>query len=193
MNRRKVSIRPSIGSSIRERLTSALSPWTDHPVFDFLIVLLAVGAHLFIVKYWHSGDFLAWTTQDSRKDLYVGGSALMGLIAGFAGTAIAQYGSSSGPIVIALRSAHGKKIRKNWLNIAGWLLVGALVCLAALVADRPDSPNGSQWLFEFAMAIAITKFARLLFLFSLILSSADAEVEEAPAKKTARLTIPDAQ
>jgi hypothetical protein len=115
----------------------------------------------------------------------------MGLIAGFAGTAIAQYGSSSGPIVTALRSAHGRSIRKNWLNIAGWLLVGALMCLASLAIDRPKSPNGSQWLFEFAMAIAITKFGRLLFLFSLILSSADAEVEQGKPKKTAKLRLPD--
>lgn len=107
----------------------------------------------------------------------------MSLIAGFTGTAIAQYGSSSGPVVSALRSAHGAAIRRNWLNISGWLLIGTVLCLIAMSIDTERTPKGSEWVFELALSLAVFKFLRLLFLFKLILSSLDQEVDQ-PKRRT---------
>lgn len=161
------------------RFRKIMDVWAGRPSTDMIIAAVAVGIHATIVSRLHSGNVLAWANQAQRLGLYAAGAGMMALIAGFAGTAIAQYGSASGPVVSALRSVHGAAIRRNWLNITKWLLLSAVLCLVAMAIDGDKTTRGSEWVFEAALAISIAKILRLLFLFGLILSAVDAEPGDA--------------
>lgn len=160
--------------------------WSDHPSIDLVLAGVVVGCHAFIVYQRHVGDVLRWGDQEQRLAVYAAGAGIMALIAGFTGTAIAQYGSSSGPVVTALRSTHGSAIRRNWLNISRWLLFGSVLCIVAMSIDTNSSTRSSQWVFEFALAMAIVKFVRINFLFGLIMSAVDDVPDE--SDKSRRLT-----
>jgi len=50
------------------------------------------------------------------------------------------------------------------MSITSWLLICAILCIIAMTIDGDKSiTRGSQWIFESALAIAILKFARLIF------------------------------
>lgn len=158
--------------------------WSGHPGVDVALTLTVVGIHLLVVHTLDHGALLGTADQSQRLAVYAAGAGMMSLVAGFAGTAIAQYGSSSGPVVSALRSTHGGRIRRNWMSITAWLLIGTLLCVSAMTVDSKGHPSASPWLFEAAMVIAMLKFARLIFLFSLIMSAVDSEAQPARPKKT---------
>jgi uncharacterized membrane protein len=170
-------------SHLQRTSVRLMNIWSDWPSSDLLIAAFFVASHLFLVYVVEAGNILHWADQSQRLAVYAAGAGMMSLIAGFTGTAIAQYGSSSGPVVAAIRSAHGTAIRRNWLNISGWLLVGTVLCLVAMSIDTKVSPRGSEWLFEIALTLAILKFVRLIFLFGMILSSLDQELEHVPRTK----------
>lgn len=165
-----VKLTPSIKARIK---AAVMDRWTDHPSADLLATLIIAGSHFAVVKVYRHGDILSWPSTDGRIATYAAGAGVMSLIAGFTGTAIAQYGSSSGRIIDALRKSFGAKIRHNWIDITKWLLASAILCIIAMSLDRESGTYGSQWVFEFALVIAIFKFGRLLFLFGLILDATD--------------------
>jgi uncharacterized membrane protein YsdA (DUF1294 family) len=169
---------------------AAMDRWTDKPLADLLMTLAIVGGHLGVVLLWGHGDVLAWPSTEGRIATYAAGAGVMSLIAGFTGTAIAQYGSSSGPIIDVLRKTFGPKIRRNWINITKWLLGSAVLCIVAMSLDRKNGTFGSQWIFEFALAVAIFKFARLLFLFGLILDITDKQSADSKTKRIPQLRNP---
>lgn len=160
-------------STVGSRISKIGDTWSDHPAVDFFAVLLIVGSHFVAVKLSGHGDFLSWPATEGRIATYAAGAGVMSLIAGFTGSAIAQYGSSSGPIVDVLRRTFGKRIRRAWVDICTWLLVAAVLCILAMSIDGKTETRGSQWVFEFAMCIGISKFIRLIFLFHLMLKASD--------------------
>ncbi|MEU8049429.1 hypothetical protein [Micromonospora haikouensis] len=147
--------------------------WSDHPMTDMALIALLVVSHATCVFVFNFGDVFSWADASQRTDTYAAGAGITALIAGFTGTAIAQYGSSSGPLISAIRAAYGSRIRKNWLSITKWLMVAAALCVISMAIDGGARPKGSSWVFEVAFAIAILKFTRLIFLFDLILISID--------------------
>lgn len=157
------------------RAKRPLGLWSDHPSVDLVLATIVVLAHLFVVNRVNKADILYYADHGQRISVYGAGAGVVALIAGFTGTAIAQYGSSSGPVVTALRSAHGRAIRRNWISITSWLLTSATTCLIAMAVDRNSSPTGSQWIFESALFVALCKFSRLVFLFRTILNAIDSE------------------
>lgn len=162
-------------SSAVARAKRPLGLWSDHPSVDLVLATTVVLIHLFAVSKVNKADILYSADHSQRISVYGAGAGVVALIAGFTGTAIAQYGSSSGPVVTALRSAHGRAIRRNWISITSWLLTSATICLVAMAVDRNSSPAGSQWIFESALFVALCKFGRLVFLFRTILGAIDSE------------------
>ena len=177
-------------AALRRGFVKLMNAWSDRPTIDLMIVALLLGVHALFVYKFQVGNILHWADQPQRLAVYAAGAGMMSLIAGFTGTAIAQYGSSSGPVVSALRSTHGIAIRRNWLNIAGWLLLGTVLCLVAMSIDTKPSPRGSQWVFEAALGLAIFKIIRLLFLIGLILSSIDQGLDEPLPRRRIGLKTP---
>lgn len=180
-----------LAARLRRRASRFVAPWAEHPSLDLVVAaVIAVGATAISIV-WNLKNPLGSASQSQRLAVYAAGAGAMSLIGGFAGTAIAQYGSSAGPIVTALRATHGAAIRRNWLSITTWLLIGTVVCLLAMTFDAGRRGTVSVVAFEVALSIAVMKFARLVFLFSLILTSADAETTppKAPRAIGTRLTF----
>jgi hypothetical protein len=152
-----------------------------------LLVALAITAAYFLTIHFRAPqlNLLAFAEASQRLAVYAAGAGLASLIAGFSGTAIAQYGSSSGPVVEALRQVHGYEIRKNWLSIVRWLLVAAVLCIIAMVIDTKTSPRYSDYLFYIALSVAVLKFFRLTLLFRLVLAAVDSQSQPASQGKTA--------
>lgn len=151
-----------------------------HPTVDLVVAAAMTISYFLAVRVrapWI--DVLAFADSEQRLAVYAAGAGVMSLIAGFSGTAIAQYGSSSGPVVEALRQVHGPAIRKNWLSIVRCLLVAALMCLIAMVIDTKTDPRYSNYLFLIALLIAVTKFLRLSLLFKLIMTAVDVQSNKA--------------
>lgn len=157
-----------------------LNRWSNQPGVDIVLAGFAVGVHALLVFQVGIGDVLGWADQTQRLAIYAAGAGMMSLIAGFTGNAIAQYGSSTGPLFSSLRARHGQLVRRTWVGIAAWLLLGTVACIVAMAVDGGLAPRGSQWIFEIALAIACAKFARLAFLFDLMLSTIDSQVERRP-------------
>jgi hypothetical protein len=84
-----------------------MNTWSDRPSSDLFIAAFLIANHIYLVYVVRVGNILHWADQSQRLAVYAAGAGMMSLIAGFTGTAIAQYGSSSGPVVAAIRSAHG--------------------------------------------------------------------------------------
>lgn len=157
--------------------------WSDHPSVDLALCALLVGGHATLVYHFGHGNVLHWADQGQRLAVYSAGAGVMALIAGFAGTAIATYGSSSGPTVTELRARFGRRIRKNCRSLMRYLLTSAVLCIMAMTVDAKATPRGSQWIFEIALAISVLKFWRLSFLFDLILTVVDAPAENPPPRR----------
>lgn len=155
-----------------------------HPLIDLLAAAVATAGYFTISHLWlPSISVLAIADLQQRLAVYAAGAGIMSLIAGFSGTAIAQYGSSSGPVVESLRLHHGRVIRKNWLSIVRWLLVSAVLCLVAMSIDTKTSPRYSDYVFALALVLAIFKFVRLGFLFRLIMTAVDTQASEQPLRR----------
>jgi hypothetical protein len=150
--------------------------WDTRPSIDLYLSLLIVGVHFYLSTRLARIDIVGSADTQQRLAIYAAGAGVMSLIAGFAGTAIAQYGTAAGPAAQIIRRQFGKEIRKNWISVVKWLLTSALLCIISMVLDRDKSTHGSQWLFEVALITSVFKFARMAFLFRLIMSAIDFEL-----------------
>lgn len=152
--------------------------WAGHPTLDIASAAIIVCFHLFLVWKFAALKMLPWSDSPQRLAVYAAGAGMMALIAGFAGTAIALYGSATGPAMQQLRESHGRTIRKNWKSILGWLLISAVLCLFSMVVESKESTNFSEWSFEFAILMSIWKFCRLIFVFHLVMRSVDISAQK---------------
>ncbi|WP_143168543.1 hypothetical protein [Amycolatopsis australiensis] len=159
-----------------------LNFWSNHPLVDLAAVVAVFGLHIWIVVKFGIGKMLPWSDSPQRLSVYGAGAGMMSLIAGFAGTAVALYASSSGPMAVRLRKKFARVIRRSWVSILSWLLAGALLCIFAMTIESKDSSNFSQWIFEFSSLIAVTKFARLILLFNMALGVSDSDAAKADVK-----------
>lgn len=155
---------------------SVLDFWSNHPAADLAMAGMVVGGHVLLVYHFKHGNILSWADQQQRLAIYAAGAGIMSLIAGFAGNGITQYGGASSRLIAQIRRRYGATLRKNWVSIISWLLTCAILCIFAMAVDSKEGPRASEWVFEVALCVAVVKFARLVFLFSLILKSLDADL-----------------
>ena len=188
-SRRRHGLKGKIREVWRVGVRAVLNSWSNHPSLDSLLVSVALGGHLLVVYRWDKGNVLAWAESSQRVAIYAAGAGVAALIAGFTGTTIAQYGSSTGPLVRELRMKFGDEIRRNWVNIVKWLLISALLCILAMALDSKNSPKGSEWVFESAILVSATKFGRLLFLFNLLLTALDEDLRTPVRSRAPELTL----
>lgn len=160
-------------------------PVKGHPVRDWLaahptvdvgvIATFLVGYHFLVVKWNPQTNVLGSADPQQRVAVYAATAGIASLLAGFSGTAIAQYSSATGWLIDSVRKNHGRDIRKNWLTILRWLMLAALLCVAAMVVDTESSPMYSDYLFIVAIAVMGLKFARLSTVFRLVLGAIDSQ------------------
>jgi hypothetical protein len=150
------------------------------PFIDFILAASIAASHLGVSMLYARIDVMSSMALESRVALYAAGAGVMALIAGFAGMAIALYGSSSGGLVEAIRRKHGKTIRKNWISISVWLLISATIFLLCIILDQDKEANYTRWIFGAVMVLAVLKFLRLVSIFNLILLAGDRQIEDFP-------------
>lgn len=160
------------GSTKRQTVRDRLAA---QPGLDLAVAAVLTVSYLVAMKLWPSLSVLAHAETERRMAIYGTGATVISLIAGFSGTAIAQYGSSSGPIVGALRGKHGMKIRRNWISILRWLLLSAVACIFCIAIDTNYSPRFSDYIFVAAITLAVIKFCRLSYIFRLMMAAADSD------------------
>jgi hypothetical protein len=176
-------VRPRRDSSTR-RLGLA-NWWGEHPAVDLAAAVVLTVIGYLITRKWHAINPLATAENTQRMAVYGAGAGLMSLIAGFTGTAIALYGSSSGPVATAVRKEYGSQIRKSWSSIIATLLASSVLSIVAMMIDAKNTPRFSDFLFLGCLFAACVSFIRLVIVFKLIMVTADAGVvlKEAPLLK----------
>ena len=139
--------------------------WSEAVWWDYVIALVPVAVHFSVVKATGHGDWLSWITADQRVSLYGSAAGVVSAIGGLSSIAISIYLSSNGERLRAVRRHYQSELRPNWKSL---LVATALICICCLAAQGLDRSGGPQWVpyvFEAAMALAIVRFLRMLWLF----------------------------
>lgn len=153
---------------------------SERTINDVFLAVIIVGGHLAVVIQTGHGDWLGWVKSEQRLTVYSTGAGVIAILGGLSAVALALYQSAEGTRALAVRRHYGTEIRRNWralLIVAG---ATALLCLIAQGLDRVDDPMYARFLFEFALALAIARFIRLVWLFDSLLHVADADLTDPP-------------
>jgi hypothetical protein len=172
--------------------------WVDHRWTDLCIAGAAVALHSVVV--WRTGrfDLLAWVEASDRRGAYSAFAVVVSLTGALSGVAVSQLGSAKGMRATALKKHGGKELARSWRSIYVGSMCAALLALVALVLDATKPPAAghnaavAQWIFEFAVAYAVLKFARLTVLFEPMITAFvkdDADPDEAPLAPAPRIDV----
>lgn len=183
------SIRTSGGRSVAEKgysraVQARWSRFIDRRSsdlsFDWAVAAAVVFGHLFVFSRLHRLDVLSWSKAADRVAFYQIAAAVTGIIVGFAIAALAFfYTVEPGRRVKYTRQAAGGHLRRVWIGALTGPLVAALIFLVAIAVDNPNAHNaGVRWAVEGGLIIVVLRLARLVWLFSSLLSlSADDDAE----------------
>ncbi|MET7780068.1 hypothetical protein ABZT28_30660 [Streptomyces sp. NPDC005388] len=152
--------------------------WAENLWIDYLVTAIVVCAHVLVVRKTGSGDWLSWIDSSQRTDLYAAAAGVVSAIGGLSAIAISIYTAANGERLRAVRRHHQTGLRRSWRSL---LQSTALVCtllLTALSLDRDKDPASARFIFEFAMAFAALRFARLIWLFDRMMHVSDADSAE---------------
>ncbi|WP_157780375.1 hypothetical protein [Leifsonia xyli] len=159
------------------RLSQLRDFWLDHLWCDLVLGAVLATIHLLLVLIWPSMDVLGNAAPADRRAAYTSVAVVVSLLASFSAVAIGQLSSAKGARADALRNQGGVMLAKNWRSIFWAGLATAGVSIAALLLDPSRHTNSAvpvvvRWVFEFALLVAVVKFARLSTLFNEVLSIA---------------------
>lgn len=169
--------------------------WIDHRWTDLAIAAVVVGIHGIVV--WRTGryDLLSWVEASDRRGAYSAFAVVVSLTGAFGGVAISQLGSAKGPRAKALKKQVGTDLARSWRAIYVGSLGAALIAILALLLDSTTPGPGhntavARWAFEFAVAFAVMRFARVAALFEPMITAFakdDADPDEKPLAPALRV------
>ncbi|MEV0714044.1 hypothetical protein [Asanoa sp. NPDC050611] len=158
---------------------SRLPGWfSDHPSIDFVVAAVVVGAHALTIQIIHAGDFLLWLGPERRADLYSQTAAVVASLGGLSAIGLAIYQSASGDRSKAVRVLYGSELRRNWRCLLVMAGVSSGLALLAMSLDRGTDVVRARFVFEFAVALAIIRYVRLIWVFDGILALADKDLTD---------------
>ncbi|MFJ8760976.1 hypothetical protein [Streptomyces cyaneofuscatus] len=158
--------------------------WSEKPAVDWLLLAILVGGHIAVSIWTSQSSIMHGVTADRRKDIYTTAASISALVGGFGTAAIAQYASSNGRDMRALRRLFGRSLRKNWSSILTGMLLVSAGCLALLVFDDARSAGHLEWVAEALLAFGAARSIRLVWLFNMLINVSDrdaVEPERSPA------------
>ena len=164
--------------SMIEKAADGKDWFSEHPAIDFVGAVVIVGAHLAIVMWGQVGDFLIWLESDRRADLYSGSAAVVATLGGLAAIGLAIYQSGNGDRTKAIRILYGRELRKNWRSLLVMAGVSAGLAFLAMSLDHDGDPLKARFIYEGAIALAIVRFTRLVWIFDRILAIADQDLAD---------------
>lgn len=163
------------------------SVWSERPAVDWGVSVLAAAIHLGVARFDLQSSFLHSVDSDRRGDIYMTIASVSALIGGFGTAAISQYATANGRRMLELRRRFGVSLRKNWSGILVSMLAVSGGSLLALVRDTGKNIGTIGWLVEGLLMLAILRSVRLVWLFSMLIDMADADVTEAQRSPAIRV------
>ncbi|MGW2898044.1 hypothetical protein ACWDAO_26485 [Streptomyces sp. NPDC001212] len=164
----------SVRTSVEDRWAAVL--W-----IDYLLATLALSAHIATIRITGSSDWLSWIESSQRTGLYAAAAGVVAAIGGLSAIAISLYTAANGERLRAVRAQHHKELRRSWRSLLQSTALCCLLLLTALSLDRDKDPHSARFVFEYAMAFAALRFARLIWLFDGMMRVIDADLTEPEA------------
>ena len=152
--------------------------WAGHLRVDYLIAGAALGSHILVIRSMDAGDWLSWIDSSQRTDLYAAAAGSVSAIGGLSAIAISLYTAANGERLRAVRLHHHVELRRSWRSLLQATALCCLLLLVSLSLDREADPLSARFIFEYAMAFAALRFARLIWLFDRVMGLADADLTE---------------
>ncbi|WP_175408581.1 hypothetical protein [Streptomyces sp. TRM64462] len=152
--------------------------WAGHLRLDYLIAGVALGSHILVIRSTGSGDWLSWIDSSQRTDLYAAAAGSVSAIGGLSAIAISLYTAANGDRLRAVRLRHHAELRRSWRSLLQATAICCLLLLTSLSLDRDADPLSARFVFEYAMAFAALRFARLIWLFDRVMGLSDADLTE---------------
>ncbi|OIJ63431.1 hypothetical protein [Streptomyces mangrovisoli] len=169
--------------SVRESLVDR---WSEAVWWDYVIALVAVSAHVAIVRAMGRGDWLSWIDSEQRVSLYGTAAGVVSAIGGLSSIAISIYLSSNGERIRAVRRHYQQELRRNWKSLLTATALICVGCLAAQSLDNKADTHSARYLFEAVMALAVIRFLRMLWLLDSMMTVNDRDQSDPPAQPAPR-------
>lgn len=152
--------------------------WSERPVTDWWLSIATITTHLAWARFAPSSSIFQSIPPDRRGDIYMTLASISALVGGFGTAAISQYATANGRRMLELRRRFGVSLRKNWSGILISMLAVSGGCLFALMRDNSKEIGSTGWLVEALLILAALRSLRLVWLFSMLIDMADADVTE---------------
>jgi hypothetical protein len=152
--------------------------WSERPAVDWYVSLAVVAIHSGLANFATPSSVLHGIGSDRRGDVYMTTASISALIGGFGTAAISQYATANGRRMVELRRRFGVSLRKNWSGILVSMLVVSGGSLLALMQDTAKEVGLIGWLMESLLTLGLLRSVRLVWLFSMLIDMADADVTE---------------
>jgi hypothetical protein len=155
----------------------------EHPTVDYLAAFLLVGSHYVTWSIIGHGDVIGWIQPGNRHDLYGFGGAIIAIIFGFSATAISHYATAAGGRANQIKRRVGSSLRRQWMGTLFTPGLASAACLLAMALDLGGTGSPvARWIFELALALALLKFIRTMFLFQAMLDVTDLDRADHPRR-----------
>lgn len=130
---------------------------TDRPAIDQL-PSLALG----LATYVWGTEFVTLLAEPTRIALYQAVAALAGLVLAAATFVCTLTYQSSSFIMSAVRRTHAGQIRRNWVAILRSLLLGSVLAVLAIMADRL-SPLLAMSITMYTLTLVVARGVRAIW------------------------------
>ncbi|WP_215456378.1 hypothetical protein [Streptomyces sp. ATCC 21386] len=164
--------------------------WSERPAIDWWLAILAISVHLTWTHFSISSSIFENIPDDRRGDIYMTSASVSALIGGFGTAAISQYATANGRRMLELRRRFGVRLRKNWSGILISMLAVSGGSLLALMRDNAKNVGAIGWLVETLLILGCLRSLRLVWLFSMLIDMADADVTEPQRSPAIRVANP---
>ncbi|WP_406125827.1 hypothetical protein OHQ89_28345 [Streptomyces canus] len=163
--------------------------WSERPAIDWWLSLIAIFIHLSSTRFATSSSIFQSIPADRRSDIYMTSASISALIGGFGTAAISQYATANGRRMLEMRRRFGTSLRKNWSGILIAMLAISGGCLLALMEDNSKKIGVIGWLVEGLLILGALRALRLVWLFSMLIDMADADVTE--PQRSPAISVPN--
>ncbi|WP_328936265.1 hypothetical protein OG288_44175 [Streptomyces tauricus] len=158
---------------VRTRIEDA---WAERLWIDHFLAGAGIAAHVLVIRLTRSGDWLQWIDSSQRTDLYAATAGVVSAIGGLSAIAISIYTAANGERLRAVRRQHQGQLRRSWRSLLQGTALCCVLLLAALSLDRSHDPLSARFLCEYAIAFALLRYPRLIWLFDRMMQLSDMDL-----------------
>jgi hypothetical protein len=162
------------------RSMNAAAEWLSiRTGFDFVWAGIILAIHMVIIKRFQIGDVFTWVRLDRRTDLYALAAVTVITLSGLAAISLAVYQSAAGHRSRAILILHGRELRRNWRGLLVMAVVSSGLIFLAILLDMVGDRLKVRFIVEYAIALAVVRFGRLVWVFDRIVAVDDKDLMNA--------------